>query len=459
LGEGWTTIGRGDGNTFQVIAASISGRHCEVRLQEGELRVRDLLSTNGTFIGGRRISEGTVKPGESLRLGNVNLRFEVGDFSGAPSPVPIAVPIVVPIPAVVPAPVPAAAVTVVTSLDKAQPVAAAPPAAPPAIASPPPAPSAPPAIVPTPLAQPPVMAAAPLPATPAPALQSPPPPADHIEPEKLAQVLFVDDSVAFLELFGSLCEEYSGHTWKIHKASSADAALAVLRETVMDLVLLDITMPMLDGLQLLAILNRRYPGMKIAIMTGCATEGKRADALANGAELFLEKMVTVEGMHSVFNVLNDLLSWDRDGFTGGLRQVNLQEVIQVECNGRHSSILEIRNPQVRGQIYIEAGAITHAAVGDITGEPAFHRLLALRGGSFQVKAFRAPPQRTINTAWEFLLMDAARATDEETVVIKKPAPPPPSAPADLVTHQAVGDDVMIFPDGDPHTGPDHGPGH
>src|SRR5579859_832405 len=80
LCDGWTTIGRSDENYFQLVEQSISGRHCEVRLQGDELFVRDLLSTNGTFIGGRRISEGVLKPGGTLRLGDVELRF---DASGA----------------------------------------------------------------------------------------------------------------------------------------------------------------------------------------------------------------------------------------------------------------------------------------------------------------------------------------------------------------------------------------
>ncbi|HUC86013.1 MAG TPA: response regulator [Candidatus Acidoferrales bacterium] len=393
LGEGWTTIGRGDGNSFQVIESSISGRHCEVRLQGAGLVVRDLLSTNGTFVAGRKISEALLKPGETLRLGDVELRFETGETQGLPGL--------------------AGGGKAAAGLPggKTRPVA-------------------------------------PLPSVHRhPAATT----AEAGEAEKRCQVLFVDDSMAFLELFSSLCAEYSGQTWKIHKAASADAALALLRDTVVDLVLLDISMPMLDGLQLLGIINRRYPGLRIAVMTGNATEAKRADALANGAELFLEKPVTADGMRSVFNMLNDLLTWDREGFTGGLRHVNLQEVIQVECNGRHSSILEIRNPEMRGQIYIEAGAITHAAVGEITGESAFHRLLSLRGGAFQVKPFRPPPQRTINIAWEFLLMDAARASDEETVMLKQPAAPQPapaSTPAKDEIHQAVGEDVMVFPAGE-----------
>jgi CheY-like chemotaxis protein len=385
LGEGWATVGRADGNTFQIIEPSISGRHCEVRLRGEELVVRDLLSTNGTFANGQKITEAAMKPGQTLRLGDVELRFETADAPAAPG-------------------------TSFISKMLVRQSAAAPKAAPPAAVKPAPAPAA------------------------------------GGEPEKKFQVLFVDDSMAFLELFGDLCAELSQQTWKVHTATSADAALARLRDQQMDLVLLDITMPMLDGLQLLGLINRRYPGLKIAVMTGSATENKRADALANGAELFLEKPLTADGMKSVFNVLHDLVSWNREGFTGALRQVNLQEVIQVECNGRHSSILEIRNPELRGQIYIEAGAVTHAAVGELAGEAAFYRLLALRGGDFQLKPFKAPPQRTIDTRWEFLLMDAARATDEETVFLKPPAPPP--AAAGETEHIAVGDNLMEVPGAD-----------
>ena len=76
LGDEWVTIGRGDGNKFQVVEPSISGRHCEVRVQGNELAVRDLISTNGTFIGGKKITEAVVKSGETLKLGDVEFRFE-----------------------------------------------------------------------------------------------------------------------------------------------------------------------------------------------------------------------------------------------------------------------------------------------------------------------------------------------------------------------------------------------
>ncbi len=411
LGGSWVTIGRADTNTFQIVESSVSARHCEVRLKGDELVVRDLLSTNGTFAGGKKITEGIVKTGETLRVGEVELRFEASaDSPGASSVTKMLVAGVSPKSASATAP----------PSPQSLPAAAARPAGPPAVGG---------------------------------------------ESAKKYHVLFVDDSMALLETFGELCSVLSNQTWEIYSATTADRALAILQEAPMDLVVLDIGIPMVDGIQLLGIIVRRYPGIKLAVMTGHATESNRAACLSSGAELFIEKPVSAAGIKMVFNLLNDLVSWaHREGFSGALRQVGLQEVIQMECIGRRSSILDIRNPQMRGQIYIEAGAIIHATVGTLTGEQAVYRLLSLKGGEFQVNPFQAPPRRTVQIGWENLLMEAARASDEETVLITKPpAPQPPpsaSAPApkpaspeqaSLKTppsaaegqHVAMGDDIVV----------------
>ena len=377
LGEGWATVGRADGNTLQIVEPSISGRHCEVRQRGEELLVRDLLSTNGTFIGGQKISEAVLTAGQTLRLGDVELRLENSAPSGGTSFI---------------------SKMLMTSS---------------ATATRPPAPAK---IVPAanPGAQ------------------------NNSAVAKKFHVLFVDDSLAFLEAFGGVCREHSQQTWEVLTATSADLALEILKTKPVDLAVLDIGMPMLDGLQLLGLITQRHPGLKLAVMTGKATPAHRTDALANGADLFLEKPLTADGMKSVFNMLNELVSWSAlEGFTGAVRNVGLQEVVQMECNGCHSSILEIRDHELRGQIFIEAGAITHAAVGQLTGEQAFYKLMSLRGGQFQVLPFKSPPQRTIQGRWEFLLMDAARATDEETVLVKKISAPAPEA--SVFTH---GEDII-----------------
>jgi predicted component of type VI protein secretion system len=71
-----TTIGRVEDNTFQIAEPSVSSHHCEVLLRGSDVVVRDLNSTNGTFINGEKISETVIKPGQVLRLGQIEMRLE-----------------------------------------------------------------------------------------------------------------------------------------------------------------------------------------------------------------------------------------------------------------------------------------------------------------------------------------------------------------------------------------------
>jgi pSer/pThr/pTyr-binding forkhead associated (FHA) protein len=71
-----TSIGRVDDNTFQIAEPSVSSHHCEVVVRGSEVVVRDLNSTNGTYISSERITERNLKPGQILRLGQVELRLE-----------------------------------------------------------------------------------------------------------------------------------------------------------------------------------------------------------------------------------------------------------------------------------------------------------------------------------------------------------------------------------------------
>jgi CheY-like chemotaxis protein len=227
------------------------------------------------------------------------------------------------------------------------------------------------------------------------------------------QILFVDDEPDFLATAKDTFSILSNGSWEIHTATSAQFALDILKRQTMDLAVVDMNMPLLDGIQFLGLLGKRYSNLKKVTLTAYPTEEKRAQCLANGAELVIEKPRTPDGYKAVFAMLDDLVSWTpQQGFQGMLRKVGLPDVIQMECLGRNSSILEIRYQTVHGRIFIEDGNIIHAYGDGLTGEPALQRLLALPGGSFELAPFEAPPERTIEGQWESLLMEAARVRDE-----------------------------------------------
>src|SRR5437868_15478443 len=80
-----TTIGRVEDNTFPIAEPSVSSHHCEILLRGSEVVVRDLNSTNGTFINGEKITEMVLKPGQILRLGQIEMRLET-EAASAPAP-------------------------------------------------------------------------------------------------------------------------------------------------------------------------------------------------------------------------------------------------------------------------------------------------------------------------------------------------------------------------------------
>jgi CheY-like chemotaxis protein len=230
---------------------------------------------------------------------------------------------------------------------------------------------------------------------------------------KHTTVLFVDDDAGFLEVVRNLMIAYSEGLWDVLVATDAAQGLTLLREKKIDLLVLDVHMPVMDGLQFLGLLNRRYPNISKSVLTGDSSDPYRAACLSNGAELFLVKPTSPEGWQSLFVALNELVKFrPEEGFRGVLRRVGLQDVLQMECLARSSSVMEISNAEMQGNIFVREGQIIHAQAGDLAGEEAFNRLMSLTGGQFHLKPFVEPRAITISGSWEFLLMEAARQRDE-----------------------------------------------
>jgi pSer/pThr/pTyr-binding forkhead associated (FHA) protein len=73
------TVGRATGADFIVDAALVSRVHCRLTAGATELEVVDLESTNGTFVNGARAARATLKSGDRLGVGRVDLIVEKSD--------------------------------------------------------------------------------------------------------------------------------------------------------------------------------------------------------------------------------------------------------------------------------------------------------------------------------------------------------------------------------------------
>jgi CheY-like chemotaxis protein len=240
------------------------------------------------------------------------------------------------------------------------------------------------------------------------------------EPSKRYQFLFIDDDPAFLSTLTTLLKNISKANWAFRTASNHFQALEHLKAQSVDVIVLDVEMPIMDGIEFLRLLGRTNPGQRVVMLSARLDENVRKTAMELGAALFLEKPSSPEGFQGLFATLDALAgSGSQSGFRG-MMQVGLQDVLQMECLGRKSSILAVSAGGRRGQVFISEGEIVHAECGQLQGEMALYSLLGLTGGEFHLQPFSEPTRRTISGQYEFLLMEAARMRDENSSQSPRP---------------------------------------
>ena len=72
---GRLTLGRSSECQLVFADDTVSRRHAELRLVEGRWMLRDLGSSNGTWVNGRRVMEAEVAPGDDVQLGGCAIRL------------------------------------------------------------------------------------------------------------------------------------------------------------------------------------------------------------------------------------------------------------------------------------------------------------------------------------------------------------------------------------------------
>ena len=73
------TIGRSPGAQFIVEAALVSRLHCQLTATAASIQVKDLGSTNGTFVNGKRVKTAELRDGDKLSVGRLDLIVSKSD--------------------------------------------------------------------------------------------------------------------------------------------------------------------------------------------------------------------------------------------------------------------------------------------------------------------------------------------------------------------------------------------
>lgn len=109
------------------------------------------------------------------------------------------------------------------------------------------------------------------------------------------KILVVDDEPVIIE---SATKALSAEGYAVRAAGSAESAVQLLRAEAPDIVLIDLQLPKLSGMDLLQTIKREFPQVAAIVMTGYTTEENASAALQHGAVIFLPKPFSFEELLS-----------------------------------------------------------------------------------------------------------------------------------------------------------------
>lgn len=85
----------------------------------------------------------------------------------------------------------------------------------------------------------------------------------------------------------------------VGEAANGAEAVLLLSENDVDAILLDLAMPVMDGLQAIPQIKRKSPKTRIIVLSGFDQESMAGEALSRGADVYLEKGVAVAEVAAV----------------------------------------------------------------------------------------------------------------------------------------------------------------
>ena len=225
------------------------------------------------------------------------------------------------------------------------------------------------------------------------------------------KILLLDDDPDLLDMYREILAQLPSRP-EISTAVSGSRAMAMLEAEPYRLLICDLKMPKMDGLQVLSIVRRKWPQLRTVVLTSVMDEHFRSRVYALGVDLFWQKPASETEITMFLECLESLLGQETDIGFRGVQSKSLVDIIQLECISQSSSVLRIINGSLSGKIWILDGELVDSEADDLRGEPAFAKILSWRSGNFETLAAEPSRPRTIFKSYNALLLESAQALDE-----------------------------------------------
>ena len=234
-------------------------------------------------------------------------------------------------------------------------------------------------------------------------------------------VLVVDDDPGTLRVLAHGIDEILERFEVITAANGRDA-VAILEHQTVDAIVTDLSMPVMDGFELIAFVTNRSEPVPMVVLSGLASSEIDQRLAPYGGLRVLGKPASY---HDVVALLEQLLEHEQERLEG----VALSSVVQLIEAERRSCALIVTSGRRKGRLYFESGRLINAFSDDFgaDGEAAAYDIL---GWSDTAIAFDSLPEdvrRQVHTPLQLLLIEVAAVQDQLRERTERSIPPPPAS--------------------------------
>src|SRR5258708_19841787 len=194
----------------------------------------------------------------------------------------------------------------------------------------------------------------------------------EITPER-PKVLLVDDDEDLLDLYKEILSQLPGRP-EIFTSSAGARAVGRMESEPFTVLVCDLDMAKMDGLQVLSIVRRKFPELRTVVLTSILDEQFRSRVYSLGVDLYWQKPGSGGEIKQFLECIESLLGRDAQGGFRGVQSKSLVDIIQLECISHNSTSLKITNGKLTGKTWIQNGDVIDPTAAELPDEAPFPRL-------------------------------------------------------------------------------------
>ncbi len=225
---------------------------------------------------------------------------------------------------------------------------------------------------------------------------------------KMKTVLIVDDEMDFLICSKNFLNVYAEQI-EVLVAANGQEALHILDTTSVDLLVTDIKMPVMDGVELLTHLSKKHLDIAVIVITAHATK-ENLDLLNKVGQFFyLKKPFQLE---TLGKKILSLLKENSGAYLSRFTLTNLLQLIEME---EKTCTLLVTSEGKSGYLYLEKGELINAELNGFDGKEAASEIISWEGAETEIQGVR-PKERKIHSPLMSILLEATRLRDENRTI-------------------------------------------